>query len=339
MTDLPNHLPAPRVSVVIPAFNAATFIEQTLATAQRQTLTTLEIIVVDDGSSDGTAAVVGRAAAVDSRVRLITQPNRGLSAARNRGIAEARGDFIAFLDHDDLWQPDKLALQVAVLDRDDEIAVASCYSAIIDQDHRCVGWRYGGDANGHVYQQMLQWDMVSGGSVATIRRTALAAVGEFDETLHVREDWDMWIRLARRFPFATVPRTLVGYTRRPSNASRDYDRMLQEGTTVLAKVSREDPGFGRFAYRFCRARDCFAVAGFCAIDGETSMAWRFLRESVAWTVQPIVWSPRRWAFVVALLVQTVVPEGLFRSILATVNRLSFQLPPGLPFHQISESSR
>ena len=199
MTISQGSSPRPRVSVVVPAYNSAHFIEATLQAALGQTFRDLELLVVDDGSTDFTADVVRGVMARDPRVRLFVQAHRGLSAARNHAIAAAQGDLIALLDHDDLWHPEKLALQVALLDAHDDVGVVSCYSAVIDEDHRCLGWQFGGDANGDVYAEMLEWDMVSGGSVALIRRAALETNGSFDETLTLREDWDLRIRLARDY--------------------------------------------------------------------------------------------------------------------------------------------
>ena len=321
-------LPVPRVSVVVPAWNAERFIEATLATALKQAFRDIEVMVIDDGSKDQTAAVVRRVMAADSRVRLIEQSNTGLAGARNRGIRESRGDLIAFLDHDDLWHPDKLALQVALLDAHPLAGLASCYSAVIDEDHRCLGWRFGGSANGNVYRDVLVWDMISGGSVALVRRAAFDAVGQFDESLPMRSDWDMWIRIARRFHFATVPRTLVGYTRSKLGLSRGYDRMAEAGRCVLEKASREDPAFNGHRLRFCRARDLFAVACVCTIDGEIPRAWNYLRQCIALTPLPVLTSRRRCALVVMLMLRTVLPASMFRSVLGAVNVVSFKLQPG-----------
>ena len=318
----------PRVSVVVPAWNAARFIEVTLATALGQTFRDIEVIVIDDGSKDQTAATVRRVVAADSRARLIEQSNTGLAGARNRGIRESRGDLIAFLDHDDLWHPDKLALQVALLDSHPLAALASCYSAVIDEEHRCLGWRFGGNANGDVYDEALVWDMISGGSVALIRRTAFDVVGQFDESLPMRSDWDMWIRIARRFHFATVPQTLVGYTRSKLGLSRGYDKMAEAGKSVLEKASREDPGFNGRQLRFCRARDLFAVACVCTIDGEISGAWNYLRRCLAITPMPVLTSRRRCALVMMLVLRTVLPASMFRWVLGAVNVVSFRMQPG-----------
>jgi glycosyltransferase involved in cell wall biosynthesis len=324
----------PRVSVLIAAYNAAAFLQPTLDSVLGQTFADFEVLVIDDGSRDDTAGVVRRTMDADPRVRLIVQENHGLSATRNHGIRAARGALIAFLDHDDLWHPEKLAAQVAVLDADQRTGVVSCYSALIDEAHCCLGWRFGGAADGDVYAEMLEWDVVSGGSVALVRRAALEAVGPFDESLAIREDWDMWIRLARRHRFATVPRVLVGYTRKAGNASRDYERMAEEGVRVLAKARRDDPGFEDARYRFCLARDLFATASFCAVDGSTALAWGYLARSVTLTPAPVLRSPRRLALVGVLGLRTVLPDAAFRATLGWLNRWSFQLEPGRPFRDL-----
>ncbi len=330
---------APRVSVLIAAYDAAAFLQPTLDSVLDQTFGDLEVVVVDDGSRDDTAGVVRRAMIADPRVRLIVQENRGLSATRNVGVRAARGDLVAFLDHDDLWHREKLAAQVARMDADPHTAVVSCYSALIDEEHRALGWRFGGDANGDVYDEMLVWDIVSGGSVALVRRAALEAVGPFDESLAIREDWDMWIRLARHYRFATVPRVLVGYTRTPANASRAYERLAEEGERVLAKVRRDDPRFDDARHRFCSARDLFATASFCAVDGRTALAWRYLARSLVLTPAPVLGSPRRLALIGVLALRTVLPAAVFLPIFRWLNRWSFQLEPGRPFRALDEPVR
>jgi glycosyltransferase involved in cell wall biosynthesis len=321
----------PRVSVVVASYNAAAFIKATLRSALDQSFENLEVLVIDDGSSDNTAEIVRRIAASDQRLRLIEQNNTGLAAVRNRGAREARAALVAYLDHDDLWHPKKLSLQVALLDAHPEAAVASCYSAIVDEDHNCTGWRYGGNADGDVYDEMLEWDIVSGGSVALVRRDALIDVGMFDETLPMRSDWDMWIRLARQYPFVTVTRVLVGYTRSSLSSSRGYDRFAEAGERILAKVSREDPNFRDARYTFCRARDLFAVTCMCTIDGETALAWRYLMKSIALTPYPILRRPRRWALIAMLGFQSLLPAQVYEAVLDAINRVSFRLPPGTPF--------
>ena len=140
--------PGPRVSVITTAYNAEAFLASTIRRVLAQTFEDLEHVVVDDGSQDGTGDVVRRFVAEDPRVRLIQHTNRGLAASRNAGIRGARGELIAFLDHDDAWHPQKLALQVALLDANPEAGVASCYSAVTGADGAYLGWRFGGRSPG-----------------------------------------------------------------------------------------------------------------------------------------------------------------------------------------------
>jgi len=319
---------APRVTVVLITYNGAALIEQALRQALAQTFPSLEVVVVDDGSSDGTAAAARAAAAGDPRVRVVSQPNGGPASARNRGIREARGELVAFLDHDDLWSPHKLEAQVSLLDRNPRAALASCYSALVGEDGVALGWRLGGNADGHVYEEMLEWDMVSGGSVALVRRSALVAAGGFDEGLPMRSDWDLWIRLARVHPFVTVRETLVGYTRSPAGLSSIPERMATAGEQVLARAVAEDPSIDERRYRFLRARDSFGVACFCLFDEQAREAWRYLRRSTALTPAPVLRSPRRWGAVCALLALTVLPRSAYEALLGTACRLVFGVRAG-----------
>ena len=148
------------MSVIIPAFQSQARIGRTLSRLDRQTFSDFEIIVVNDGSTDETSATVRRLMDADPRIRVIEQTNQGIAAARNRGIEAARGAVLAFLDDDDLWLPRKLELQLARLDAVPQAAVVSCFSALVDTEGRLLGWRFGGQTEGDVYREMLEWDMI-----------------------------------------------------------------------------------------------------------------------------------------------------------------------------------
>lgn len=322
---------APRVSVVMAAFNAEFRIEGTLSSVLEQTFTDFELLVIDDGSTDGTAELLGRISAADPRVRCLTQANSGPGAARNRGIREARGELIAFMDHDDVWHPEKLSLQVGLFDARPGLSVVTCYSTVIGEDGTSLGWRLGGETHGNVYVEMIEWDMVSGGSVAMVRRAALEAVGGYDEALRYREDWDLWIRLSRQFTFGSVSRILVGFTRHARNSSRDYEHMANEGERVLRKSLLDDPALGEPRIRFSLARDMFAIGCHCGIDMDHRLAWRYLARSWRISPLPLLTSPRRWAFVGVLILQTALPRQMYQAVLRLLSRLVFRVHPGQPF--------
>ena len=208
---------APLVSVIVPAFDAAATLAETLASAAAQSCREIEIVIVDDGSRDDTAGLAEAFCARDPRARLLRQANRGASAARNAGIAAARGEFVAPLDADDIWHPDKLARQLSALAAG--AGFAYCWMRDIDMDD--FVWRDGPRPNhaGAVYLRMLADNFVGNGSALLVRRAAALAVGGYEESLHGRggegsEDMLFQLRLAEHCAAAVAPAYLVGYRRR-----------------------------------------------------------------------------------------------------------------------------
>ena len=326
----------PRVSVVIPAFQSAGRIGRTLARLREQTFGDFEVIVVNDGSTDATSRIVGQAMVDDPRIRLIEQSNGGIAVARFRALDAAHGDVIAFLDDDDLWHRDKLALQLARLDATPGAAVVSCLSALVDIDGRLLGWRFGGTPEGDVYREMLEWDMVSGGSVAMVSRAALEDVGGFDASLPDRADWDLWIRLARGHRFTCVPRTLVGYTRRAGSVSQSYDRMIEHGQRVLEKARHADPSISDADYQAFLARDLFGAACLCLADERRALAWRYVSRAVQCGPAMVLGRPRRWGIVVMLALASTLPAPLYRyGALATMSQAAFRIRVGAAFDSLA----
>lgn len=323
----------PLVSVVTTVHDAESFVEGTLRSLLSQTFTDFEAIVVDDGSTDGSADAVQRLAKRDPRIRLIRQENQGYSRAANRGLVEARGELIAFLDHDDLWRPEKLQRQIECLRRNPWAGFVGCYSALLDRDLRHTGWRFGTRAQGAVYRDMRYCDLVAGGSVPLVRREAIDSAGHFDLSPDVqgRSDWDQWLRLSRHCDFAMVEEVLVGYVRRPTNYSADYQRMIQAGAAVLAKAAATDPEFDGPALRRARARDVFGIFCLSLADGELAEAARILRESVRISSLPLALAPRRWGVVLLFFLAWVLPPKSYARIWRRVARRMFGITPGAAF--------
>lgn len=196
------------VTVVIPTYNRARLIAQALESVQAQTTVVKDIIVVDDGSTDATADVVARFTRADSRVRLVAQANAGANVARNTGIGEARSDWIAFLDSDDRWLPDKIERQIAALRARPE-AVAS-FTGIIAVDGDRELYRY--DMPGELtLGELRRHNALGSTSTALVSRAVLEKVGGFDPVLPSCQDWDLWLRLRREGPFAVVTDSLILY--------------------------------------------------------------------------------------------------------------------------------
>ncbi|UCG32640.1 MAG: glycosyltransferase [Phycisphaerales bacterium] len=195
----------PTVSVVIPTFNRASLLCEALDSVYAQTFTDYEVIVVDDGSTDGTPQMIER---YNGRLRYIWQENRGAGEARNRGIAEARGEWIAFLDSDDMWHAEKLARCMEYAEREPETAIVFHPMVEIDGAGNRVRGRSKRARAGRIVDDLFGHCFVHTPTVV-VRRRVLEEVGGFDGSLTVCEDYQLWLRIATRFPFHMVSEPLA----------------------------------------------------------------------------------------------------------------------------------
>ncbi len=194
-----------KISVIIPTFNRATLILEALESVLKQTVAVEEIIIVDDGSDDDTATVLQK---YKDSIRIVRQENKGVSAARNRGIAEAKHDWLAFLDSDDLWKANKLERQKETLLEQPDYKI--CYT---DEEWRKDGkWKnqklIHQKFSGWIYPQCLPRCIISPSSVL-LHRSVFKTVGLFDEALPACEDYDLWLRVTGRFPVFYLPEKLI----------------------------------------------------------------------------------------------------------------------------------
>jgi glycosyltransferase involved in cell wall biosynthesis len=192
-------------SVIIPTFNRAAFLREAIDSVRAQTEKDFELIVVDDGSTDDTRALV---AEYGDRIRYFVQPNAGVSAARNLGIRHARGKFIAFLDSDDLWLPKKLARQMQWMAAHPNLLLCYTDEVWIRRGVRVNQKLIHAKAGGWIYPLCLPRCIISPSSVL-LRREVFDAVGWFDEQLPVCEDYDLWLRAASRFEVGFIPELLI----------------------------------------------------------------------------------------------------------------------------------
>lgn len=224
-----------KVSVVIPAYNAMAYLPQTVANVLEQTYTDFEVIVVNDGSTDNIEEWIAQIS--DLRVKLVSQTNLGLAGARNTGIRESQGEYLAFLDADDLWESTKLAKQVRVLDSHPEVGLVYTWVAYVDERGNSTGRVVNNQQEGDVWQELTKGNLVECGSVAMVRRQCLEQCGVFDCNLgSFVEDWDMWLRIADRYEFKVVKEPLVYYRQVASSASRNWEAMARSYQLVIEKA-------------------------------------------------------------------------------------------------------
>jgi glycosyltransferase involved in cell wall biosynthesis len=225
--------------VVVPAYNAARTAGQAISSALGQTLSDLEVIVVDDGSTDSTSNVVDTL--TDPRVRLISQANAGAGAARNAGIEAARGRWVAFLDADDLWLPTKLETQLDVV-RASPGAMAAQSSVYFVDDHlRFLSVERCSRSHDGLLDVLRFKNTPAAPSTLVADRGLLAEIGGFDDSLVILEDWDLMIKLARYGKLVSVEEPLALYRVHPGNRSRDLDIHVEPGLRVLGRLFA-DPG-------------------------------------------------------------------------------------------------
>jgi glycosyltransferase involved in cell wall biosynthesis len=251
----------PAVSVILPTYNCGRFLAAALESALGQTFRDLEVLVIDDDSTDGSDAVVRRYLG-DGRLRYYRTAHKGASGARNIGIRLARAPLLAFLDADDLWAPPKLERQLALFRADPDLGVVYCPRRVIDAEGRELEYRQPEPHRGWVLGPLFHRNFVCFSS-SVVRRLVFDAIGTFDEDLGVAVDYDLWLRVAQRFRFDYVGEPLVAY--RVGHASLS-SRALERGRTVLFIMDRflRERG-GRAALdpslvRLARAEMCCDVA-------------------------------------------------------------------------------
>jgi glycosyltransferase involved in cell wall biosynthesis len=193
------------ISVVIPTYNRASFLKEAIDSVLSQTYRDFELIVVDDGSTDGTPELL---LSYGHKIKVIKKANKGPSASRNRGIKAAKGDWMAFLDSDDIWKPDKLEKQVQFIKDNPEIKICQTEEIWIRNGKRVNPRKKHEMHSGWIYEQCLPLCIVSPSSVM-IHRDVFEKVGLFDETMLACEDYDLWLRIAPHYPICLVREKLI----------------------------------------------------------------------------------------------------------------------------------
>jgi glycosyltransferase involved in cell wall biosynthesis len=222
------------ISVVIPAYNAERTILETVKSVQEQTFQDFELIIINDGSNDRTLNLLD--IVEDSRLKVFSYKNGGLSVARNRGISRATGDYIAFLDADDLWTPDKLELQLQALQQNPKAGLAYSWTYFMDEQKQTVHLDRPLYFEGNVHADLLVWNFLAHGSNPLIRKEVIDSVGNFNPDVSGAADWDYWLRIAERWEFAAVHKPQIFYRLSSTSMSSKVEFMEQCQLDVLEQA-------------------------------------------------------------------------------------------------------
>ncbi|MEC4986624.1 MAG: glycosyltransferase, partial [Oscillatoria sp. PMC 1076.18] len=220
-------------------YNGERTIKETIESVLNQTWTDFELIVINDGSTDSSLQIISEIQ--DSRIVVFSYPNTGLAASRNRGIEQATGNYLTFLDADDLWTPDKLADQLEVLQENPQAGVAYSWTDCIDEQGKFLRRGSYVNVSGNVYANVLLVDFLENGSNVMIRRQALEEVGGFDESLPASQDWDMWLRLAAKYEFVAVSKPQVLYRISSSSMSSNVKNLETACLRIIERSFSQAP--------------------------------------------------------------------------------------------------
>ena len=296
------------ISVIVPAYNVAEFLRESVDSALAQTFRDIEVIVVDDGSTDSSADTLRDLD--DPRLRVIRQDHQGSAAARNSGLRLASGELMAFLDADDRWAPRNLERQAAFLRDHPEVDITFGHSLLIDEEGRSLGFKSSSCAGIIELSQLLRTNEIGNGSCLLLRREALDRAGWFDTTLAACVDLDVWLRVAslRSRNVVAIPEVLTFYRRRQGQVSSDWRRMEAAYLQLFERLKRVAPldvqreenrsRAGRYRYYARLARE----------SGEARTAARLLATAFCWAPLWLLADYRTWLIGLAILCQLLLPR-------------------------------
>lgn len=293
----------PHVSIIVPAYNTLSTLPDTLASLLAQTYTDFEIIIVDDGSSDGTAQWV--LAQIDPRIRLERQLNRGLAGARNGGIAVAKGTLIGLCDGDDLWEPEKLAVHVQFLADHPDVGVSYSGSLLVDENNASLGITQTPKIDNVSARDILRRNPVGNGSAPVIRAATFKSIAYrpkgqsrdwyFDENFRQSEDIECWMRIAltTHWQFGGVATPLTRYRIVAGGLSANLERQFETWCAMADKVAQLDPDFAARWMPSARAYQLRYLARRAVSLGAGKTAAHLLWRSARSSLHPFLFEPAK----------------------------------------------
>lgn len=312
-----------KISVIIPTYNAERTLLETIESIQKQTFQDLEILVINDGSTDQTLELLNQ---IDEpRLKILSYENGGLPIARNRGIAAAQGEFLSFIDADDLWTPDKLESQLTALQQHPNAGVAYSWTLnmITQQDQVSFTQGCSSLAQGNVYSDLLIGNFIGSGSNILIRRSVMDKMQGFEPSLKSYEDWDFYLRVATQCDFVVVPKPQILYRQTLGSMSSKVKVMEQQGLIVIERAYQMAPPELQylkpqslaFMYRYC--------AGLCLANNTDGSQLEYAQKLLWMAVKlypPILRERYAQNLLIKLLVKRLLPNAVSSSVISVLKK-------------------
>jgi glycosyltransferase involved in cell wall biosynthesis len=274
---------APLFSVVIPTYNRAQKVMRAVESVLAQTVTDYDVWVIDDGSTDATA---GALVPYLGRIHYVAQANQGVAAARNRGIGASAGKYVAILDSDDRWLPPKLATISRVIQDYPEAGLFYSQWDVVNEAGERLWVDRSRQVAGSAYQALLKGDFLAASSVV-MRRECLESVGGFDSTMEPCEDWDLWLRISRKYEIRLVPEVLVAFEHTPQNKeTSNIHKWLSAHDRVIEKAFAADPALSASNRREIEANLAYVKGRVCLQAGAEREARRYFKQAIS--IRPLL---------------------------------------------------
>ncbi|MDD3150026.1 MAG: glycosyltransferase [Candidatus Gastranaerophilales bacterium] len=222
------------VSIIVTTYNRAEYLEECISSIINQTYKNIEILIIDDGSTDNTSDVVKKY--FDSRIKYIYQENSGQNSAKNKGLLASNGQYITILDSDDMILPDKIEKQVEILESNEDVGLVYCGSFIINEKNEIIGQQKIKKHNGNVLNQLLRTNFLYNGSNALFRRDCIEKAGIFEDSINRMTDWFLYLKFAMYFDFYCLDEYLVKYRVHCNNMSCGFEKYEIAGFDILNKI-------------------------------------------------------------------------------------------------------
>jgi hypothetical protein len=300
----------PLVSVIIPTYNVAGFVGQAIQSALTQTLPEIEVIVLDDGSTDGTPDVVRRFS--DPRLTLAVLPHRGPTWVLNEGFARARGRYCAILDGDDLWAAKRLHTQADYMDAHPEVDLTFSLSRLIDESGSDLGVTSRICQDPLSFRSLLAENFIANGSAVLVRRQAAERAGLFDTALSACYDYDLWLRIAllRTSNVHCIPEILTFYRRRRGQITKDWRLMQAEASLLTEKFRLLRPEDVASTEHARRSNLCRYLAAIAFDNADYCTGLRLLWDAMEASPMDFLQNPRSYRVGAALAAGMILPRHL-----------------------------